>query len=401
MNNGLPEGFNCSAYRHFNKDLSYMNDNELQHHYLDYGKNESRKYKLQDDFDINAYRNLNKDLQSLNDDQLIAHFINHGIKEKRKYKYLKKEINNIISNFSKENHLNNSIVPHSSTNNKTIFVVARYNEDISRFAQFNDNLIVYNKGKDDISPLIERRNIKNVPNLGREAGTYCNYILDNYDNLPEYMIFTQGDPSDHIALNDQEETTRVLKNTFYENKKYKFKYLSGHKEPLDLDSVAHFGQSICCTPIELGISKNVFELIDNIKNWVKVCAPAQEERSNELIEELHNFMSTNKTASIWPWEFHNLFLKTGWYCTSGEAQLMRFEIIKHNFDYSKIKPLFDRPGGFSFGYGAIFIVHRDNILKYSRQYWQRLFDSLQALLPGPGWGCERLWGFLLGEGDFY
>jgi len=414
--NMLPNDFNCSAYRHLNKDLSYMNDDELKHHFLDYGKNELRKYKLQDDFDINAYRELNSDLQNLNDDKLISHFINHGIKENRRYKYLKKEINNIINDFSKDkinlgvNHgslhglshgLSHASSHASSTDNTTVFVVARYNEDISRFAEFNNNLVVYNKGKDDISPLIDRKNIRNVPNLGREAGTYCNYILDNYNNLPPYMIFTQGDPSDHIALNDQVETTRVLRNIYYENKTYKFKYLSGHKEPIDLESVAHFGQSICCTPIELGDPKNVFELIDNIKHWVKVCCPAQEERSNELINELHNFMSINKISTIWPWEFHNLFLKTGWYCTSGEAQLMRFEIMKNNFDYSKIKPLFDRPGGFSFGYGAIFIVHRDNILKYSRQYWQRLFDSLQYVLPGPGWGCERLWGFLLGEGDFY
>lgn len=77
---------------------------------------------------------------------------------------------------------------------KLIIVIARYNEDISNFAEFNNNLMIYNKGTDDISPLINTQFIKNVPNLGREAGTYCNYILDNYDNLPEYMIFTQGNP---------------------------------------------------------------------------------------------------------------------------------------------------------------------------------------------------------------
>lgn len=77
-----------------------------------------------------------------------------------------------------------------------------------------------------------------------------------------------------------------------------------------------------------------------------------------------------------------------WYCTSGEAQTMRHDITRDCFDYSKIKWLFDRPEGFSFDYGAIFIAHRDNIRKYSRAYWQRLFDSLQELLPGAGWGCD-------------
>ena len=41
---------------------------------------------------------------------------------------------------------------------------------------------------------------------------------------------------------------------------------------------------------------------------------------------------------------------------------MRFEITRHNFDYSKIKWLIERPEGFSFGYGALFIVHKDNVL---------------------------------------
>jgi hypothetical protein len=80
--------------------------------------------------------------------------------------------------------------------------VARYNEDIYNFAEYNDNLVVYNKWEDDISPSIKKTCIKKLPNVGREAGTYCTYIIENYDNLPDYMIFTQGNPCDHIAIFD-------------------------------------------------------------------------------------------------------------------------------------------------------------------------------------------------------
>ena len=257
--------------------------------------------------------------------------------------------------------------------------------------------MVYNKGNDDINPIINHQFVKKVPNLGREAGTYCNFILDNYDNLPNYMIFIQGNPTDHISLGDHDQAFRVIDQIFHENKNYKFKYISGHKEPFDMDSVAHFGLGVYITPIELGEPKDKYELIENIRHWVSVICPEQTERSNELIQQLQAFPS----QTMWPWDFTRIFLKTAWYCTSGEAQKMRFEITRHNFDYSKIRWLIERPEGFSFGYGALFIVHKDNILKYSRAYWQRLFDSLQELLPGAGWGCERLWGFLLGEGDHY
>lgn len=34
-------------------------------------------------------------------------------------------------------------------------------------------------------------------NVGREGHTYYNFIYNNYDNLPEYIVFLQGRPYDH------------------------------------------------------------------------------------------------------------------------------------------------------------------------------------------------------------
>ena len=57
------------------------------------------------------------------------------------------------------------------------------------------NIIIYNKGKDDI-PDFKNDKIKilNVPNTGREGGTYLDFIIDNYEDLPEEVWFTQGNP---------------------------------------------------------------------------------------------------------------------------------------------------------------------------------------------------------------
>jgi len=394
MSSDLPIDFDYNIYR-THIDLSHFNNESLKIHYINHGKSEGRLYKLPDGFDTNTYKELNIDLQHFNHNGLISHYITSGAKENRIYKKDNNVINNVINKVTIP--INNIVHSSGISRDDIVIVVARYNEDISRFSPYNNNLMVYNKGNDDINNVINHQYVKKVPNLGREAGTYCNFILDNYDNLPNYMIFTQGNPTDHISLGDHDHAFRVIDQIFHENKNYKFKYISGHKEPFDMDSVAHFGLGVYITPIELGDPKNKNELIDNIKHWVSVVCPDQTERSNELIQSIQEFPS----ETLWPWDFTRIFMKTGWYCTSGEAQKMRHEITRHNFDYSKIRWLIERPEGFSFGYGALFIVHKDNILKYSKAYWSRLFDSLQELLPGAGWGCERLWGFFLGEGDYY
>jgi hypothetical protein len=77
-------------------------------------------------------------------------------------------------------------------------VVARYNEDISWLSKELDlnnyNLIIYNKGEQNIDfPSIQ------CENVGGDAETYIRYIVEHYENLPEFMIFIQGYPFDHDA----------------------------------------------------------------------------------------------------------------------------------------------------------------------------------------------------------
>ncbi len=71
-------------------------------------------------------------------------------------------------------------------------VVARYNENIEWTKQF-PNVIVYNKG----DKMYDGYNEILLPNVGREGHTYYKHICDNYDNLPDYTIFLQGNPFDH------------------------------------------------------------------------------------------------------------------------------------------------------------------------------------------------------------
>lgn len=71
------------------------------------------------------------------------------------------------------------------THKKYEIVVAKYNEDISWLNEYKKNCVIYDKSKGDL------------PNIGRESHTYLTYIIDNYENLPDVVFFTQGNKSDH------------------------------------------------------------------------------------------------------------------------------------------------------------------------------------------------------------
>ena len=83
-------------------------------------------------------------------------------------------------------------------------IVARYNESIEWLNSELSNCIIYNKG--------EKLNIDNeilLNNVGRESETYLNYIITNYDNLPDVVVFTQAKISDHIVL-DKDDINYLL-----------------------------------------------------------------------------------------------------------------------------------------------------------------------------------------------
>ena len=88
-------------------------------------------------------------------------------------------------------------------------VVARYNEDIE-WVNKDDNVIIYDKGSsfEILSGIIYR-----LPNIGKEPHSYLNYIIDNYNNLPDIVVFTQGFIEDHnfSGLSDLEYLHKLKK----------------------------------------------------------------------------------------------------------------------------------------------------------------------------------------------
>lgn len=78
-------------------------------------------------------------------------------------------------------------------------IVAHYQEDISWTKKFWEQgwvIKVYDKGpKQDLG--LGAYEYASLPNIGREPHTYIHYIIENYDNLPDWMLFSQGDPMFH------------------------------------------------------------------------------------------------------------------------------------------------------------------------------------------------------------
>ena len=79
-------------------------------------------------------------------------------------------------------------------------VIAKYKEDVSwvdniahSWADAEIRKFIYSKDENEDNP-----NYIRLPNVGREADTYLNHIIRNYDDLAEYTLFSQGGPKSDI-----------------------------------------------------------------------------------------------------------------------------------------------------------------------------------------------------------
>ena len=78
------------------------------------------------------------------------------------------------------------IIPYTTHH----LVVSRYDESTDWIPR---NAILYNKGE----PTNNECKVIQLQNVGREGETYLHHIIENYDNLCDYTIFTQADPFVH------------------------------------------------------------------------------------------------------------------------------------------------------------------------------------------------------------
>ena len=92
-------------------------------------------------------------------------------------------------------------------------IVARYTENLewvnrlSNLYDLKENnfppIVVYNKGESiDTNIFAIKPSIIERQNIGREVESFLYHIIMNYDNLPDYLIFVQGDPFSHMNVTE-------------------------------------------------------------------------------------------------------------------------------------------------------------------------------------------------------
>lgn len=157
---------------------------------------------------------------------------------------------------------------------KNHIVIARYNEDLSWVKNLSSKdiqIFIYNKGREIDDNFSNNTTVIDLENIGREAHTYLQHIIENYDSLPEKIIFTQAHPDDHVSLNFKSEFLEFL------NTEEQFKYFSINTLEMKIlpDGVEESGNlngsywknkhslGSCCVTIPISIIPN----IEN-KKWI-------------------------------------------------------------------------------------------------------------------------------------
>lgn len=235
----------------------------------------------------------------------------------------------------------------------TKIIVARYLEKINWIIDNNlqQRCIIYNKGKSIIGD--SSLNIKHIPNIGREAETYINHIIQNYDHLEDYLIFTQAYPFDH--------SPDFLSIINYCDK-------NGYKTFQPLSCQWSMKDSI---PPQKYIEYDKSEWIDNkYKIYFDIidedlCSVFYKDIG--FFNKLHYFKSLYKlsnTDKVLPFLYEKL------------------KINKSYINYSK------------FNFGAIFGVSKTNILQNSLDFYKNLYaftceNDINASI------LERLWYLIL------
>jgi hypothetical protein len=74
-----------------------------------------------------------------------------------------------------------------------IFVLSRYKEDFSWVEEYTQEYLIYNKGE----PILANPRIENTENIGGNQRDIFKFAYENYDNLPDIMVFCQAFPFDH------------------------------------------------------------------------------------------------------------------------------------------------------------------------------------------------------------
>lgn len=99
---------------------------------------------------------------------------------------------------------------------KNFLVISQFNRDLTWIPEFTDNYLIYDRSTDPNYKLpssIDKKKVISSPNVGYNSYDYFRYIVDNYDNLPEVVIFAKAWTwPRHVS---KEYFERVMNNEYF------------------------------------------------------------------------------------------------------------------------------------------------------------------------------------------
>ena len=170
-------------------------------------------------------------------------------------------------------------------------VIAHYNENLD----WTKNLIYP-------YTIISRNNIPKevAPNKGNEASAYLEYIINNYENLPDICIFVHGHRNDcHHKENIDEKIKNLdFSYNYYNINELNLDYLKNHTKELNaLKSFIHIFNNI--------LNKEI--IVENIKYRASAQFYVKKKNilnnSKEQYINLYNFLMTTNIHSYWSGRF--------------------------------------------------------------------------------------------------
>jgi hypothetical protein len=112
---------------------------------------------------------------------------------------------------------------------KIKFIITRFREKESEFPwiKLMEDFIIFNKGnREELSAELQKHTIDKA-NVGKDPEVILSYIIDNYDNLDDVLVFTQANLIPHYFYGDDEFVsliTDVEEFGFSHNIKFQHRY---------------------------------------------------------------------------------------------------------------------------------------------------------------------------------
>lgn len=209
------------------------------------------------------------------------------------------------------------------------WIVSRYNHEISYLKDYTDDVVLYDRSQVPMPGSIV------VPNVGSDIYDKLTYIIDNYDHLPDAAVYTKANLFDYIRPKE----FNLIKNntTFTPILSY------WHKEVMcDTGLCKQFG--VESKPFSFYKDEMYYEL--NYPSYLK-SQPAKDQPDP---------------------------LTLNWYL---DLELVKF-LKMDKLEYIPFAP------------GSNYIIPKENILKHSKEFYQKLKSYLEwAVYPGEAMIIER------------